>query len=198
MSVKLLYVTPDYSKVIEYAARKSTNTDCKDTPEEFVHNLVRRGHLSVGRFVNAEFEVTCSRSCLQQWVRSKFLEFCVMSQRYVNQSNSDFIIPNLDYIKDKRNGQIAHSKLRHAIEDSLKVYKELIELGVNREDARYCLPEAIETKFCVVSNLQGWTSFLKLRTDKKAQWEIRSQANIIKDILLKECPAWFEEIFKGE
>ncbi|HPZ09371.1 MAG TPA: hypothetical protein PL110_14775 [Candidatus Eremiobacteraeota bacterium] len=47
--VKFIYITPDYTKIIEYAARTSTATECKEKPEEFVRRLVKKGHLSVGR-----------------------------------------------------------------------------------------------------------------------------------------------------
>jgi thymidylate synthase (FAD) len=88
--------------------------------------------------------------------------------------------------------------MKAEINRTKEFYEELLDFGVRKEDARFILPEAMETKFCVVSNLQGWTDFLLLRLDKHAQWEIRKQAEEIKAILLKECPAWFEEIFREE
>jgi thymidylate synthase (FAD) len=221
MSVKLIRVTPDYAKVIEYASRMSTNTlsshsgineldpvedkveielitkEANKRSEKFVSKIVKAGHLSLGRFVIAEFEVICSRSALAQWTRHKFLDFCVLSQRYVNQKAIGFILPQLDYI-DNDNRKIILHKMKAEINRTKEFYEELLDFGVRKEDARFILPEAMETKFCVVSNLQGWTDFLLLRLDKHAQWEIRKQAEEIKAILLKECPAWFEEIFREE
>lgn len=63
MSVEILFITPDYARTIEHAARTSTATDCKENSEDFVRRLVKRGHLSVGRHCNASFEVICSRAC---------------------------------------------------------------------------------------------------------------------------------------
>ena len=198
MSVKLIRITPDYARVIEYASRQSTHSKCREgESEDFVRRIVKRKHLSLGRFVNVEFEVTSSRCSLQQWARHKFLEFCVQSQRYVNQKDNKFILPELNYINEE-NRKIILQKMRAEVLRSKEVYVELLELGVKKEDARYCLPEAIQTQFSVISNLQGWTNFLLLRLDKHAQTEIRKSAEEIKVILLKECPAWFEEIFREE
>ena len=77
---------------------------------------------------------------------------------------------------------------------SKTIYKELINLGVKKEDARFVLPEATCTELIVTGNLQAWLDFIELRSGKHAQWEIRSVAKEINTILAKECPNIFKEI----
>ena len=69
---------------------------------------------------------------------------------------------------------------------SLELYKELIENGTKKEDARFVLPEATTTELIVTGNFQAWLDFIQLRADKHAQWEIREVARTINNILAKE------------
>ena len=51
-----------------------------------------------------------------------------------------------------------------------------IEAGVAPEDARYLLPNAMETKIVVTMNIRELLHFFELRCCKRAQWEIRELA----------------------
>jgi thymidylate synthase (FAD) len=195
MSVKLLFITPDYAKTIEYAARTSTATECKENSEEFVRRLVKKGHLSVGRHCNASFEIICSRACSHQLVRHTHLVYTQESQRYV-----EFDFDDGDYANYIIPQTVANNKncvlWGHAMTQIRETYKGLIESGVPKEDARYILPNACLTRLVVSGNFQAFYDFIKLRTDKAAQWEIRNIAEEIRDILLKECPAFFDLLIK--
>jgi len=188
MQVRLLYITPGYAETIEYAARTSTATDCRENSEEFVKKLVKKGHLSVGRHCNASFEIICSRACSHQLVRHTHLAYTQESQRYVT-FDSDFIIP--ESIKKNVPAEVC---LELALEKIEEMYQYLLQLGIPREDARYILPNCCKTRIVVSGNFQAWWDFIKLRTDKAAQWEIREIAEEIRDILLQEAPAFFEPL----
>lgn len=196
MSVKLIHITPDYAKTIEYAARTSTATECKENSEDFVRKLVNKGHLSVGRHCNASFEIICSRACSHQFVRHTHLVYTQESQRYVkfNTSLSEFddtyVIP--DSIRNNFH-RIAPSFL-NTIEQIECCYDAMIKVGIPKEDARYILPNACKTRLVVSGNFQAWMDFIKLRTDKAAQWEIREIAEEIFAILKEEAPAFFEPL----
>jgi thymidylate synthase (FAD) len=48
-------------------------------------------------------------------------------------------------------------------------------LGIRKEDARFLLPNAAETRIVATMNFAAWSHFLWLRAvDKAAQWEIRA------------------------
>lgn len=198
MQVRLLYITPGYAETIEYAARTSTATDCRENSEEFVKKLVKKGHLSVGRHCNASFEIICSRACSHQLVRHTHLAYTQESQRYVKfinwqELNNDniedyFIIPPSIKEKDEIN------EFKVDCIDACYDYDYYVSKGIPKEDARYILPNACKTRLVVSGNFQAFYDFIKLRTDKAAQWEIREIAEEIRDILLQEAPAFFEPL----
>ena len=49
-------------------------------------------------------------------------------------------------------------------------------MGVPKEDARYLLPQAVETKIIVSMNARELMHFFSLRTCNNSQWEIREMA----------------------
>ena len=195
MIVQVLDKTVNYEGLLSYVARMSTATIDKvnDNPEQLIEKLVSKGHLSVGRFVTITFEIACSRTALAQWTRHKFLDFVVKSQRYVNHSNTRFTIPKFQYL-DPLNSTVCQEIIKDSCNEQKEIYKRLLEAGAKKEDARYVLPEATETNFAVISNLQGWTDFINLRDTKKAQWEIAQDARNISIILKQEFTAWFQAI----
>ena len=108
-------------------------------------------HLATLRFAYATFKVSnISRACSHQLVRHPHLSYLQRSQRYCNDAESGFVLP--DSLADN---QVVFEKL---LADSLKVYKELIDYGVPKGDARYVLPQAASTELYVTGNFQAWTT----------------------------------------
>jgi thymidylate synthase (FAD) len=72
------------------------------------------------------------------------------------------------------------------------VYKNRLEMGVAREQARKDLPLSTYTEAYWKIDLYNLLHFLSLRMDEHAQVEIRSYANIIGyDVVSRWCPiAW--------
>lgn len=111
------------------------------------------------------------------------------SQRYVDYSNKSFSSPT-KFKPDKYRpdckyyiGFNASDKLDGDIQylgDSMiKVYKSLVELGVDKEDARYLLPNGTQSNLYVTFTYKNLIHFLDLRTAPNAQAELREYANII-------------------
>lgn len=184
MQVDLLHITPDpLERIGKYAGI------CYNSKDEPIANRKRAihckdsGHLSTLRHAIATFHVVgISRICSHQFVRSKHLDFLQMSQRYVKQTNASFINPSVNAVYED------------VFEYCQLAYDKLIEQGVKKEDARFVLPEATTTELIVTGNLQAWLDFVKLRSGKDAQWEIRSVAVAINNILAQECAGLFERI----
>lgn len=185
MLVRLIHVTPDYTGKIEFASRASTATKQGENSEDFVRRIVKRGHISVGRHCIATFEVRCSRVTSHQICRHPFLSIVQESQRYVTFDN-DFIIP--ESIKNNREAKVFYKNTLDSIKSA---YQELIEMKIPREDARYILSGACETRLVITSNFQGWADVIKLRTEKHTQWEFRQIMEEIRDILIAKAPAFF-------
>jgi len=66
--------------------------------------------------------------------------------------------------------------IENMVNDALNVadetYRELLSLGVSREQARMVLPVSTMTSFYMTGNLLNFLKFLKLRLDDHAQYEV--------------------------
>lgn len=191
MTVKLIDCTTDPLFVISHAARTCYNSHDKESLRDrdmFVKGLIKSGHETPLEFASATFDINCSRICQNQMVRHRHASFCVQSERYVDVYYMDFVYP-YDVLKNY-DGALAF------VNDAKRVYKMLIDIGVKKEDARFLLPQGIETKMCVNMNFRTIRNFLKLRLDTHAQWEIRQVAMEIYDICKEKWPWLVEDISK--
>ena len=158
----------------------------KDIASSLVHG---HGHLAALRFAYATVSIEeISVACQNQIVRSKHLDFMVQSKRYVNADKGEFGFIMPDNIDDHH----AEWMYQHW-NDSLYLYKSLINDGVKKEDARAILPMNTSTKMNVTGNLQAWWSFFVLRLNPHAQTEIREVAEAIYALLQQEYPLVFTE-----
>jgi thymidylate synthase (FAD) len=81
-----------------------------------------------------------------------------------------------------------------AIEQAAQTYANLRALGIRKEDARFLLPNAAETRIITTMNFAAWSHFFWLRAvDKAAQWEIRAMGQHALKMLYAIAPAIFEE-----
>lgn len=187
MKVTLIQHTPNPEEHIGLLAGICYGKTGEQEPEQCIKrakHCVTKGHLSTLRFAHATFLVEgISRICSHQFVRSKHLDFLQRSQRYCEESALGVVIPD----------SIANDGVEEHIYNCYEVYKKLIAGGVKKEDARFVLPQASTTELLAVGNFQAWYDFIKLRSGKEAQWEIREVAHEINLQLDSIAP----NIFKG-
>lgn len=89
---------------------------------------------------------------------------------------------------------IAASIGMDAVETMAQSYADLRAIGVRKEDARFLLPNAAETRIVTTMNFAAWKHFLWLRAvDKAAQWEIRRLGQFVLEMLYTIAPAVFQE-----
>lgn len=155
--------------------------------EKRLKHIIGVGHLSVLRFGSAVFRIEgISRVCLAQLTRSKHLDYLVRSSRYCDESEALMLIPESLMRHEQTVGN--YLTLSH------EIYKQLREAGVSKQDARYILPQAQETELYVSGNYQAWVDFIKLRTSKSAQTEVREVALAIQKELQQVAPIIFGEV----
>ena len=164
MEVKLVTTTPEI--VISDCAKVcyATTTE-KDLTQSLVHS---HKHLAVLRFAFAVVSVKgISIACQNQLVRSKHLDFLVESKRYVDATKGEFefIMPDVD--------GVSREKMEFFWIDVTRLYQELLDSGLKKEDARAILPLNTSTKVNIAGNLQSWMDAIRLRVSNKAQREIR-------------------------
>ena len=152
--------------------------------EKRLAHIIGVGHLSVLRFGSAVFRIEgISRVCLAQLTRSKHLDYLVRSSRYCDESEALILLP--ESLEPYEELLSSHLKL------ATFIYQELRADGVSKQDARYILPQAQATELYVCGNYQAWRDFIKLRSSKSAQEEVRKVALEIERQLKEITPIIF-------
>lgn len=197
MDVRLLYHTPDPERAIAAAARlcyapvgaaELLETMSEDAVRRVLKTVLTSGHLSTLEHASYTFAIDgVSRALTHQLVRHRLASYNQQSQRYVTYAEDpDFIVP--PSVAD----QPAALETFSAATDALfAAYRALLDAGVPAEDARYLLPNAMETKIVVTMNIRELLHFFELRCCKRAQWEIRELSLRMLDLAEKTAPYIF-------
>jgi thymidylate synthase (FAD) len=97
-------------------------------------------------------------------------------------------------------GRTAASAIRDHHEDSVRLYNELMEKGVCREQARGVLPQNLYTEYYASANMNNVLKFIDLRSHEGAQYEIVKVAEAMRTILedlFPETLAAYNEVKKS-
>jgi thymidylate synthase (FAD) len=195
MKVSLIAHTPDPERVVAAAARLCYSPVGAAvlleglTGEEvgrFLDKLAEAGHESPAEHASFTFAVEgVSRALSHQLVRHRIASYSQQSQRYVREDQFDYVTP--PSIAKSREGR---ELFQRTMADLREAYRRLVEL-VPREDARYVLPNACETKFVITMNARSLKNFFELRCCTRAQWEIRQLAEAMLAEVRKVAPRLF-------
>ncbi len=192
LKVELLFVTPDAERLIEAIGRTSYlsfHKQGEETEKRFIRMLIKNGHLSVLEHAYATFRISgASRALTHQLVRHRLCSFIQQSQRYVDESQFNYIEPD-SIQKDPE----AHSLFVDFMGKAREVYSKLQSMKIKKEDARYVLPNAVESQIVVSANFREWRHIITLRGKPQSQWEIRRMAIEILRILKNYAPTVFED-----
>ncbi len=105
-------------------------------------------------------------------MRHRLASYSQQSQRYVSHEDR-FSAVTPPTIAEKPELQKRYDAL---LDETHRVYRELLEAGIPAEDARFVLPNAAETKIVLTMNARELLHFFELRCCRRAQWEIRVMA----------------------
>ncbi|MCM8812553.1 MAG: FAD-dependent thymidylate synthase [Candidatus Omnitrophica bacterium] len=165
--------------------------------EQFIRRIVASGHESPLEHVKFTFAVEgVSRALTHQLVRHRIASYSQQSQRYVQETQFDYILPPsiaADPLLQQEFTR-AMAEIRQSYNRLLARYKEC---GVGGEqatqDARFVLPQAAETKIVVTMNCRELIHFFQHRCCSRAQWEIRRLAGE----MLRRCREILPCVFAG-
>jgi thymidylate synthase (FAD) len=159
-----------------------------DSANDLIAKLSESGHYSAFEHANFTFGIEgISRACSHQLVRHRIASYSQQSQRYVSMGdNFEYIVPPVV----KKNKQ-AYRSFNAMVREIKKNYDELIKCGIDKEDARYLLPNASETKIIVTMNVRELLHFFSMRLCRRAQWEIRDMAKLMLKAVRKVAPGIF-------
>jgi thymidylate synthase (FAD) len=198
MKVTLLSHTPEPERVVATAARLCYSPmgidevgAALDGPEttRLVRMLAALGHLSPFEHVTFQFGVEgVSRTLTHQLVRHRIASYSQKSQRYVDEDGFAFVVPPSVAARPA-----AAARFGEAMSRLRETYADLVAQGVPREDARFVLPNACETKIIVSMNARALLHFFEARCCGRAQWEIRQLAECMLAEARRVAPAIFEK-----
>lgn len=193
MEVELLAITPDAEKLIENCGRiayLSFEKRAEGSEKRFIRMIIKKGHESVLEHASATFRIKgASRAFTHQLVRHRLCAYTQQSQRYVNEKEFNYIEPEVI-----KNNDTAHKIFLDAIHAAKDAYTDLQKLGIANQDARFVLPNAVESQIVITANFREWRHIIKLRCASDAQWEIKSVISKIALILKHHAPTVFEDM----
>jgi len=160
--------------------------------KKMIKKVVGMGHLSVVEHAHFTFSVEgVSRALTHQLVRHRIASYSQQSQRYVAMDRAEYVLP--PSIKADPEATKLYKK---AVDDAWKAYRELSR-KVDKEDARYVLPNACHTNITITMNARELWHFFSLRCCRRAQWEIRMMAWKMLAEARKAAPILFEDAGPG-
>ena len=188
IQVQLLSITPDCEKLIEEAGRTCyLSFDKTGSNNSFISNAIRRGHLSIIEHASASFRIKgASRAFTHQLVRHRVASFSQQSQRYVDENNFNYTLP--PSIEDNAQALELYNSF---MEQARDVYTRLRSMNILKEDARFVLPNALESEIVFTANFRELRHLFDLRLKKSAQWEIRLASLQMLQIVKKIAPQVF-------
>ena len=128
------------------------------------------------------FKIECDIVTARQWVRHRiFGSYNEKSRRYTKDLPQIYTPVELSktMVEDVFGN---FQDVENYIQLSLKMYEKALT-QTSAQNARYLLPLGLMTTFWVGGTKRYWEHFIKLRTDKHSQREIRAYAEVIKNEL---------------
>jgi thymidylate synthase (FAD) len=198
MKIKLISYTPDPERMVAMSARLCyspigaedlVESMTAGQVESLLNKIVDMQHLSTLEHVSFTFAIEgVSRVLTHQLVRHRIASYSQQSQRYVSEHEFEYIVPTTI-----ESNPVAKEKFEQLMNTIRSTYDELTALGINKEDARYCLANATETKIVVTMNARTLLHFFQLRCCARAQWEIRRMAELMLVEAKKVAPLLFKK-----
>ncbi len=193
---------------IVQAARVSYGKGTKKVHQDrgLIRYLMRHHHTTPFEMCEIKLHVRVPMDCWRQWIRHRTASVNEYSTRYSEAIDSAQLTDNDQWREQSRGnrqgsrgflaqevGSELSEKEATLIQSSRRLYRERLEAGVAREQARKDLPLSTYTEAYWKIDLHNLLHFLALRMDAHAQWEIRTYATVIgEEILSRWCPITWE------
>lgn len=165
-TIEIISHTPDLEKVCTTAVK---HTYRKERPSELMKgvkekdkkhllwNIMKAGHLSVMEHGYFTIFFTDVSVFFEQFlIEHRLASYTVKSRRYVDYSESGFVIPN--YFEDKPD---LRRKYVDTVKKLFRIYRFLVGKGVPVEDARFVLPYCFKTSVICTMNSRELYLFLE-------------------------------------
>lgn len=189
--------------LVEFAGRGCYQSWDRPNPrtertEDYIRSAaIDKGHGSILEHASVTFYITgISRSCTHEFIRHRHLSYSELSQRYVDQSEAEHVVPPAFRDTDVRY-EVDHNfaQAQWAYNDRLE---DADDIGLHgkraRQAARAVMPECTETRITVTGNYRAWRHFVITRGSEHADDEIRELAIELLDQLYGLAPSVFADL----
>jgi len=180
-------------------AKKSDSLD--ESGIGLIGFLMRERHGTPFEHNAFRFHIKCPIFVAREWFRHRIGSFNEFSARY-SFVNDDFFVMSPDFARTQKGkpGSYsfepldidkaieAHELIHKANQEAYGKYKDLLALGLAKEQARMVLPVSMYTQFYWTVNARSLMNFLSLRTHETAQREIREYANAVEELFSRKMP----------
>ena len=177
-----------------------SHTELEARDEKLIHYLYRNKHTSPFEHCIVKFECNVPLFVARQHMRHRTWSYNEVSRRYTDV-NLEFYLPEEFRPQAETNRQAsvhdgamvnpilqvvqgasqgwptkANEALKSHTRKSIKLYNQMLNSGICREQARMVLPQNMYCKYVATANLHNILKFISLRDKPEAQWEIRRLA----------------------
>lgn len=206
--VELLALTPNAESLVYAAFRQCYHAGFvgdmwprllsgeieQEKQRDFIEKVMESGHVSPIEHVAFTFAAEgVSRALTHQLVRHRLASYSQQSQRYVDGSAFNYLVPPA--IAKNPESRAEYEVCMESIRASYVKLKELLQDDGQgdkaAEDARFVLPQGVETRIVFSMNCRSLLNFFEQRCCTRAQWEIRALAMKCLKICRRELPVIF-------
>ena len=181
--------------------------------KKLINYLINHQHTSTLEHNIATFRIKVPLFVRSQHHRHRTWSYNEISRRYTDV-NMQFYIPESYRTQHKSNRQasnienqinpqmdsypillesrLCNEAIEYHVQNSVKLYDDMIKKGIAREQARMILPQNLYTEYYATANLNNILKFIKLRTHEGAQWEIQVLADKMLTIIKELWPITVE------
>jgi thymidylate synthase (FAD) len=193
-----LPVETDPDLLAEFAGRSCYQSWTLPTPETahnsgYLANILDQRHYSVLEHASVTVYIEgVSRSFTHELVRHRMMSYSQLSQRFVDESDANYVIPPALRGNVELEAQLKQSWTR-SLAEYASIAEKLMAGGLPRkkarEAARSVLPNCTETRIVVTGNLRAWRELLEKRLSPGADAEMREFAAVMLELLRRVAPA---------
>lgn len=185
---------------IVYAARVSNpaNQMNLETTDRLIGYLIRNKHWSPFEMASMTLEIETSRGIAAQILRHRSFSFQEFSQRYAEAIDREVYEARRQDSKNRQNSidDMSHEDKQWFLwaqsacwEQCRDLYKDALKRGIAKEQARFLLPLATQTRLYMSGTIRSWIHYLQVRTEPGVQKEHRDIAVAAQKIFIEQLPA---------
>ena len=181
-------------QMIERAGRtcyKSEDKITSDSAENFVKNLVKRGHHAMIEFGDITVRFITDRGVTHELVRHRLCSFAQESTRYVKYDNNMEFIEPVWWDSSTETEQMIWFT---AMESAENCYIDLMDQGWKAQQARSVLPNSLKTEIVMKGNVREWRHIFSQRCAKTAHPQMQELMMPFFEEIKKRIPVIYDDL----